>query len=204
MMTHFRAFFLLLVTSLILPGCASIDSTTNVEWESHQQRLAMIDGYQAAGKLGYIAPQQRQSLNFQWQDSAQETQLRMTTFLGQTVLNLSATPTLATVETYEGQTYSASTPEALIKQLTGLNIPVEQLNDWMLGRPTQADDYQLNQTNTLASLTKRVNAQDWKLDYLSYQDVQHLGAALPLPKKMKLTQGSTSINIVISKWTFNE
>ncbi|MFM2590629.1 lipoprotein insertase outer membrane protein LolB [Vibrio sp. TBV020] len=204
MMAHIRALLLLFVTSMILQGCATVDSTTNVEWESHQQRLAMINAYQASGKLGYIAPQQRQSLNFQWHDASNETQLRMTTFLGQTVLNLNATPTLATVETYDGNTYSAPTPEALIKQLTRLNIPVEQLNDWMLGRPTQSDSYQLNQTNTLASLTKRVSKQNWQLDYLSYQDVQHLGAPLPLPKKIKLTQGDTSINIVISKWTFNE
>lgn len=204
MMKTFRAFFLLLVTALFLQGCASVESTTNVEWQSHQQRLALIKDYRAAGKLGYIAPQERQSLNFQWQHSPQETQLRMSTFLGQTVLNLNATPSIATVETYDGKSFSAPNAAALIKQLTGLNIPVDQLNDWLLGRPTLADDYQLNQTNTLASLTKQLNNQTWILDYQSYQDVQVLGATLPLPKRLKLTQGDISINIVISKWTFNE
>ncbi|MCG9577809.1 lipoprotein insertase outer membrane protein LolB [Vibrio tubiashii] len=204
MVKHFRSIFLLLVGTLFLHGCATIDSTTNVEWQTHQQRLATIQDYRANGKLGYIAPEQRQSLNFQWAHSPTFTHLRMTTFLGQTALNLKSTPDGASVETYDDQTFYASSPEALIKQLTGLNIPVEQLNDWMLGRPTQADDYLLNETNTLASLTKQVGTQVWQLNYASYQDVLIDGIALPLPKKMKLIQGDISINIIISKWNTNQ
>lgn len=204
MMRLFRSFSLILFTAMFLHGCATIESTTNVEWQSHQQRLAQVTQYRASGKLGYISPEQRQSLNFQWSNAPDSTQVRMTTFLGQTALNLTSSPNEASVETYDGETYTAPSPEVLIQRLTGLNIPVEQLNDWMLGRPTQADDYQLNQTNTLASLTKQVGAHTWKLDYLSYQDVQYLGSALPLPKKLKLTQGDISINIVISTWKFNE
>lgn len=195
---------MLLAGIFILNGCATIESTTNVEWQTHQQRLASIDSYQSNGKLGYISPEQRQSLNFQWSHSASLTQLRLTTFLGQTALNLKATPSGATVETYDSQSYSAPTPEALIQSLTGLNIPVEQLNDWMLGRPTQADDYKLNATNTLASLTKQVGKQTWQLDYQTYQDVQYAGMALPLPKKIKLTQGNISINLFISNWNLSE
>ncbi|EGA66537.1 lipoprotein insertase outer membrane protein LolB [Vibrio brasiliensis] len=204
MTKHFRSLVMLLAGVLLLNGCATMESTTNVEWQTHQQRLATIDSYQAAGKLGYISPEQRQSLNFQWSHSATLTHLRLTTFLGQTALNLKATPQGAVVETYDDQSYSAPTPQALIQRLTGLNIPVEQLNDWMLGRPTQADDYQLSPTNTLASLTKQVGLQTWQLDYLTYQDVQYAGTALPLPKKIKLTQGSISITLFISNWNLSE
>lgn len=204
MTKHFRSLVILLAGLFLLNGCATIESTTNVEWQTHQQRLASIDGYQSTGKLGYISPEQRQSLNFQWSYSADLTQLRLTTFLGQTALNLKATPQGATVETYDDQRYSAPTSQALIQRLTGLNIPVEQLNDWMLGRPTQADDYQLSETNTLARLTKQVGLQTWQLDYLTYQDVQYGGTALPLPKKIKLTQGNISINLFISNWNLSE
>lgn len=204
MTKHFRSLVILLAGLFLFNGCATIESTTNVEWQTHQQRLASIDAYQSTGKLGYISPEQRQSLNFQWSYSADLTQLRLTTFLGQTALNLKATPQGATVETYDDQRYSAPTSQALIQRLTGLNIPVEQLNDWMLGRPTQADDYQLSETNTLARLTKQVGLQTWQLDYLTYQDVQYGGTALPLPKKIKLTQGNISINLFISNWNLSE
>lgn len=205
MTTYFRPFFIFLFSSLILSGCATLDtSTTNVEWQTHQQRLNSISQYQANGKLGYISPQQRQSLNFQWKHSPDFSQLRLTTFIGQTALNLKITPSGASVETYEDETYTSHDAQSLIYRLTGLTLPVEQLNNWFLGSPIDADTYRLNDTNTLASLTKQVNGQIWQLDYLNYQDIQYQGSALPLPQKLKLKQGDISINIVISKWNLDQ
>jgi len=193
-----------MLSAVVLSGCASIEtSTTNVEWQTHQQRLASISEYKSNGKLGYISPEQRQSLNFQWQHAPKASHLRMTTFLGQTALNMKITPSGASVETYDGQKLSSPNADALIYQLTGLTIPVEQLNDWLLGKPTEADGYQLNDTNTLATLNKQMNGQLWQLEYLNYKDVQLDGVVLPLPQKMKLKQDKTSINIVISKWDLN-
>lgn len=203
MVKHFRSILLLFISVLLVNGCASRDSTTNVEWQTHQQRLATINQYKANGKLGYISPEQRQSLYFHWSHLATQTKLRLTTFLGQTALNLTANPTGASVETYDGQTLYAARPEQLILQLTGIKMPLSQLNDWLLGKPSQADEYQLNQTHTLASLTKRINGQTWQLNYQSYQDVQLDGITLPLPKKIQFTQGDTVIKIVISKWIIN-
>ncbi|EGA71060.1 outer membrane lipoprotein LolB [Vibrio sinaloensis DSM 21326] len=201
MTTKLRPFWISLLAALLLSGCASIESSqTNVEWQTHQQRLASISQYQSSGKLGYISPEQRQSLNFRWQHAPQSSQLRLTTFLGQTALNLKITPTGAVVDTYDDKTYTSTNAESLIYQLTGLTIPVEQLHDWLLGRPTSADGYLLNETNTLATLRKEINGQTWQLDYLNYKDVLVDGVALPLPQKLKLKQQDTSINIVISKW----
>ncbi|MFB9214539.1 lipoprotein insertase outer membrane protein LolB [Vibrio sinaloensis] len=201
MTTKLLPFWISLLAALLLSGCASIESSqTNVEWQTHQQRLASISQYQSSGKLGYISPEQRQSLNFRWQHAPQSSQLRLTTFLGQTALNLKITPTGAVVDTYDDKTYTSTNAESLIYQLTGLTIPVEQLHDWLLGRPTSADGYLLNETNTLATLRKEINGQTWQLDYLNYKDVLVDGVALPLPQKLKLKQQDTSINIVISKW----
>ena len=191
----------LLALFVTLAGCSSIqDSYTSVEWQVHQQRLELIRNYQAIGKLGYISPDQRESLSFQWQHNPQQNQLRLTTFLGQTVLNMQSTAAGATVETYDDQNYSDISADRLIARLTGLTIPVEQLNDWLLGKPTNADKYTVNETQTLASLTKTIDGQTWQLDYISYQDVPFLGSDLPVPHKLKLKQNNITINLVISKW----
>ncbi|GAB2655384.1 lipoprotein insertase outer membrane protein LolB [Vibrio panuliri] len=194
----------LLFSLALLAGCSSIpDSETNVEWQAHQQRLERINEYKATGKLGYISPQQRESLSFYWQNGAQNSELRLSTFLGQTVLNMTITPSVATVKTYDDKTYRDQSADRLIAQLTGLSLPVEQLNDWLLGKPTNADSYTLNETQTLATLTKTINGQTWQLIYTSYQDVSFLGTALPVPSKVKLKQNDTTINLIISKWTLN-
>ncbi|MFY2509350.1 lipoprotein insertase outer membrane protein LolB [Vibrio pectenicida] len=65
-------------------------------------------------------------------------------------------------------------------------------------------DVPLNGTNTLASLTKQVQGKLWQLEYLSYQDIQYQSHTIPLPHKLKLTQGDISINIIISNWNIEQ
>ncbi|MDE1240078.1 lipoprotein insertase outer membrane protein LolB [Vibrio aestuarianus] len=200
-MNHVKRLIVAFFTFGVLFGCSSLpEQITSVEWQSHQQQLQKITQYQVSGKLGYISPQQRQSLNFFWQKQQDSSQLRLSTFLGQTVLNLSITPQGATAETYDDQVLSAANADALVYQLTGLEIPIEQLQHWLLGLPNQADSYQLNDSNTLAFVDKTIAATPWHLDYQQYQFQQFADQTIPLPSKMKLKQANTSLNIVISKW----
>ncbi|GAM70921.1 hypothetical protein JCM19236_1088 [Vibrio sp. JCM 19236] len=37
-----------------------------MEYQAHQEKLSTLERYQVSGKLGYIDPTQRQSLNFNW------------------------------------------------------------------------------------------------------------------------------------------
>ncbi len=89
----------------------------------------------------------------------------------------------------------------MVRQLTGLDIPVDLLQDWILGLPSQADAYALNENNTLATLDKRAGSTNWHVDYGRYREYPWQHTQLPLPDKLKLTQNQTSINLVISNWT---
>ncbi|MFG0606485.1 lipoprotein insertase outer membrane protein LolB [Vibrio mimicus] len=186
----------------LLAGCATTPpQPINVQWQSHQLVLQQIQAYQLTGKLGYIAPNQRQSFNFQWQKSPQQLSLRLSNFLGQTVLNLQVDEQGAQVDTYDDQIYRDQDAQSLIHNLTGLDIPVEQLEDWILGLPTQASHYELNEQNTLASLTKLASTAEWQVEYQRYQAIEWQNQLIPLPDKLKLQQNKTSIQLVISQWT---
>ncbi|MEI2563722.1 lipoprotein insertase outer membrane protein LolB [Vibrio metoecus] len=186
----------------LLAGCATTPpQPVNVQWQSHQLVLQQIQAYQLTGKLGYIAPDQRQSFNFQWQKSPQQLSLRLTNFLGQTVLNLRVDEQGAQVDTYDDQIYRDQDAQSLIRNLTGLDIPVAQLKDWILGLPTQATHYELNEQNTLAMLTKLASTAEWQVEYQRYQAIEWQNQLIPLPDKLKLQQNKTSIQLVISQWT---
>ncbi|MGC9460383.1 lipoprotein insertase outer membrane protein LolB [Vibrio genomosp. F10] len=200
-MIIFRRLISFIFTVLLLAGCSTLpESQTSVEWQAHLDKLRSITQYKTIGKLGYISPEQRQSLNFQWKHTPVLEQLRLTTFIGQTVLNLSITESGSVVNTYDNQTLSHQSADVLIEQLTGLTIPIKQLEDWLLGNPTLADTYQLNDNNTLSTLQKTVGQQQWRLQFLSYQDVEYQGSVLPLPRKIRLIHQDTSINLVIANW----
>lgn len=198
------SFFLFLLLS-ILAGCTTTPiSTTQVQWQSHQQKLEQITQFTATGKLGYISPEKRQSLNFYWKQSANLSQLKLTTFLGQTVFDLKITPQGATIKTYDNQHYSAANANQLVYELTGLHLPVNTFAKWLVGLPADADDFTLNERNTLASLDKTLAAEQWHVNYASYQDVPWNKSNIPLPQRLKLTQAKVKLNLIISNWALNE
>ncbi|PWI35163.1 lipoprotein localization factor LolB [Vibrio albus] len=202
----FNQLLLLIFTTLYLAGCESVpeESQLNVQFEPHRQRLESIQNYQLRGKLGYLSPDQRQSLNFTWNRTPEASQLRLTSFLGQTVLNLTITPEGAKAVTSDGEVYRHPSPNALVYQLTGLVLPITYMQDWIKGLPTAADNFTLNDTNTVATLNKLTGLQRWEMQYLSYQTVSSAEfGAIPLPYKMQLTQSDFTLKIVISKWTLN-
>ncbi|MCL9781914.1 lipoprotein insertase outer membrane protein LolB [Vibrio sp. S4M6] len=203
-MKQLKKILFFLITLTVISGCSSLPkSSTNVQWQQQQARLTSIKSYQAIGKLNYISPKQRESLYFQWKHSDSKSQLRLTTFLGQSVLNLVITPKESSVTTYNNTVYKDTNPSRLVYKLTGLELPIKQLQDWLLGKPTGADNYQLNPTNTVASLDKVVDGAHWTLLYQAYTDETVDGNTVPLPSKFSLKQGDTRLNITVSKWKLN-
>ncbi|MGY0616153.1 lipoprotein insertase outer membrane protein LolB [Vibrio sp. FJH11] len=200
-----RSSIIFVLSSLILAGCTSVpESITSVEWQTHEKKLETIQDFQVTGKLGYIGPDQRQNLNFFWKHSPAFSQLRLTTILGQTALNLTITPQGAKVETYDDQVLSARHANQLIYRLTGLMMPVEHMPDWLLGLPTDADTFKLSPANTLQTLNKQIGQNDWNIAYQLYSDVEWHSQTLPLPNKLKLTTSDVKINLLITKWNITQ
>jgi len=180
----------------ILAGCATQpDVVQQTDWNAHQQSLKKMSQYQAKGKLGYKGTQ-RFGANLLWRSAPQNDHLLLTNFLGKTLLKLDATPVQATLISHDGKVHQGTDASLLIQQLTDINLPVEQMRDWLIGLPTAADTYQLNSENRLAYLAKQVDDQLWQLDYNEYD----YSITPALPKRMVLTQGAVRITLVIHEW----
>ncbi|MGR5554668.1 lipoprotein insertase outer membrane protein LolB [Vibrio fortis] len=214
-MDRFRKIASLIFFCLIVAGCVSVpEQPTSVEWQAHQRQLQEIQYYQATGKLAYISPEERQSLNFLWKHSPNFSQLRLTTFLGQTALNLTINEHGAKVVTYDDQVFTHRSASKLVKQLTGLTIPVDHLPQWLLGNPDAADTYLLNANNTVEALSKQIDGKAWQLNFDRYRDVtlsqdidsqnDTVEKVLPLPTRLSFKQDENKINIVVSKWTLDK
>jgi len=198
---------ILLASGYLLSGCSSLptEPTHSVEWQAHQQQLAELSRYTLSGKMAYISPDERQSLNFYWKRSPAKSQLTLTTFLGQTALDLTITTLGAKVVTHDGRTFEHPNANMLVKKLTGLSIPVKELSDWAKGLPTNADDYQIGSLNTLESLQKNVNGQPWNVVFNRYSEQSMKDQpSLVLPSSITLNHDQTKIKLAISKWVITQ
>lgn len=182
----------------LLAGCATQPERPVVDWPSHQASLIQLSHYQAKGKLGYRGTK-RFGANLMWQTAPGVDRLLLTNFLGKTLLKLDATPSQVTLLSHDGNTYRGRDASQLIYQLTDINLPVEHMRHWLIGLPTGADTYQLDDNNRVAYLAKQIGDQLWQLDYLDYDD-----AVTPaLPRRMQLSQDTLRITLVINEWQLN-
>lgn len=194
-------FFSILLACLVLFGCSSIQTAdTPVQWQRHQQILSQLTNYTISGQLGYITPIEKRSLKIQLTKKDTTSELRLTTILGQTVMKLTITPDLSTIDTYQGEHFEATDPNLLIEQMTGLQIPIVELENWLLGLPNATDRYTFNENHTLSSITNDTKRPVWSVDYRSYQNIDYQGKTIPLPYRLQLKHSTTQLRLVISKW----
>ncbi|MBP2700468.1 lipoprotein insertase outer membrane protein LolB [Photobacterium lucens] len=186
------------ITLALLSGCAQTPKNTQkVDWETHQTQLKRLTDYQAKGVFGYVSPEQRVSLTFNWKNHNDEYQLILTKMY-KTVLNLDAKPNSVTLVDPDGKTYHGTDATQLVQQLTGIQLPLSQMRDWLIGLPTGADTYQLNNNDQVAYLAKDINGQVWEMHYNTYNS-----QSPALPTQMVLNQGKLKIKIKISHWLAN-
>ncbi|WP_019616121.1 lipoprotein insertase outer membrane protein LolB [Psychromonas ossibalaenae] len=194
--------FLFFCFIFILSGCAQIpvdDAPKNDSWSQHQRQLQNLNNWQLSGKLAFITPEERISLNLFWQQSDQEFQITLTNFVGLSVLDVKKDRSETKI-IFDGKTYYGDDTETLIKQLSGFVIPIDVLQQWIKGNPTDAV-YQLNENNQLLSL----NGQDkhninWSIDYADYKTTQHIN----LPHKLQLKRPNLRLKFAINKWIITD
>ncbi|MEC6815364.1 lipoprotein insertase outer membrane protein LolB [Photobacterium toruni] len=180
----------------LLSGCAQQPTITHkADWTLHQAQLQQLTNYHAQGVFGYISPQQRVTLTFNWQNQADDYQLILTKMY-KTVLKLDAHPNAVTLIAPDGKTYHGTDAAQLVQQLTGISLPLQQMQDWLIGLPTGADNYLLNKNDQVAFLTKKIAGRTWEMHYSTYDNTQ----VPSLPTLMTLKQGNLTIKIKVSQW----
>lgn len=192
-----RFFYLLL--PLLFMGCAQTPTTEpkqNSSWEAHQTQLDQLTHWSFSGKLAVITPEQRNSVNIHWQQSDQDFEIYLTTFLGLSVLEIQKTAGETVIIDDDGKRYVSDNSEQLINQLSGMEIPIEHLQQWIKGNPSKAS-YQLDEYQQVTSLLGgSPESGIWTINYSDYRNINNTN----LPHKLQLTRGTLRLKFVISKW----
>ncbi|CAA2929194.1 lipoprotein insertase outer membrane protein LolB [Arsenophonus endosymbiont of Bemisia tabaci] len=176
-------------------------SITNPLWINHQQQLVKLTKFQTRGAFAYIGPDNKTYAKFFWQQyRLSNYRLLLTNPLGTTELELNVTPGVTQLMDREGKKYVNHHPAQMIYQLTGMEIPIENLPYWLIGLPTNATSFTLDENGLLKTIEYRQNGETWHLNYLAY----HQDSRPKLPSQIELTQGKQGIKLKMDSWTLNE
>jgi outer membrane lipoprotein LolB len=191
----FRFFYLLF--PLFFTGCAQLphkEIKTNNSWESQRNQLEQLTDWSLTGKLGIFSPEGRESVNINWQQSANSFHIRLSTVLGINVLDIQKVDDNLII--IDGEKYISKDPEHLITDLSGMVLPIKQLQQWIKGNPSGAS-YQLDDNNHLISLLGGTPTTGfWLINYADYRTIKNIN----LPYKLQLTSGDLRLKFRISNW----
>jgi len=199
-----RLLRLLPLASVLLAACTLNkpqgpgQSVTSPEWQQHQQAVEKITQYQTRGAFAYLSDRQKVYARFNWQQTAPDRyRLLLTNPLGSTELQLDAQGSVVQLVDNKGKRYVSDDAEKMITQLTGMDIPLENLRKWMMGLPGDATDYALNDQYQLRELNYSRNGQNWKVSWQDYDSKVNPA----LPANLELREGSQRIKLRMDSWT---
>ncbi len=188
---------LLLAACSVHPPTGPAKSQTSPEWRQHEQAVSQLTHYQTRGSFAYLSSQQKVYARFNWQQNGPGSyRLLLTNPLGSTEMDLSVQPGKAQVINSQGKKYISDDAQLMIHQLTGMDIPLDNLRQWMLGLPGDAGSFTLDDQGLLKQVNYSRGGQQWTVNYLDYRD----GTRPLMPGNMELRQGEQRIKLKMDNW----
>lgn len=205
-----KQLFPILLSAFILAGCAlDIDenrptdvktiSKSDRTWQQHLAQLKRVTHYAATGQLGYISPTERFSSRFEWQyQNANNYTLKLYSTISSSSLVLQMHNAGMTISDNKGNQRSERDAKMLVREIVGMEVPLDQLATWLKGQPDERADYQVGENHYLASFSYPVDGVTWSADYLVY----HQNQTPALPKDILLKNANQTLKIRVDNWAF--
>ncbi len=128
---------LLWLTTLLLAGCAQ---------PLRQPDSSVLEGSHWNGRLAMTIqsePERSETAAFELRGSPSHGELQLYSPLGNTLAILTWTPTTARLR-HDAQELTSGSPDDLVTQAIGTDIPVRALFDWLSGIPTEVAGWQVD------------------------------------------------------------
>ena len=136
------------------------------------------------------------TVNFNWQQTAQRTDVTLYSPVGSTLATIAVTPHEAVLTQSGKAPRSAPDVDALSAQLLGWSLPVSGLRDWLQGYAVGADGKRFVASPANDSVTTR---DGWRLRYVSWQDASETSpGALPQPRRIDAERNTSAQSDAVS------
>lgn len=191
----------LLLASALLSACTTIapPAEENSDWARQRDQLQDLDSWELRGRVNVRYDNESHTPNINWLQQNVEYHILLWGTLNAGRTLIVGSPDYVTLEN-GGETRSATSPEELILQQLGYELPVSQLNYWIKGLPAPDSEFQLS-FNELNQLTT-IEQADWTINL---SDMRQYGP-ISLPRRVDLTRPRNDIRLRFFRlnWTADE
>lgn len=182
---------LAVLTSLLLASCSAltpVPPNTGITGAPSSE-------FTASGKLGIRSDAVNESARFNWIQQGNDYEIELLDPFGRQVMDLvGETGQVVLRSSNEPNARVARTPEELMQQLLGWQVPVAPARFWIQGHPAPGVAFETAKVNQFKQL-------GWEIEILTLQQNK---AGIMLPRKVKLSHKDLSLTLIINDWQFTE
>ena len=187
--------FALTALCLSLSACSTLSSPFASSVAPSGQSVAPYrEQVELTGRLNVVYQKddkpESATVNFNWQQTAQRTDVTLYSPVGSTLATIVVTPQQAVLTQSGKAPRSAPDVDALSAQLLGWSLPVSGLRDWLQGHAVGADGKRFVASPANDSVTTK---DGWRLRYVSWQDASdNTPGALPQPRRIDAERNASA------------
>lgn len=170
-------------------GCSTTPEIVNsASWSVIQYRAENLNNWQLSGRVNITYDGESHTPRIRWSQIGEIFDIRLwgTFNIGNTLLaGNSAEVTI----TQDGQTKAAETPEKLLLEFLGYEVPVSLMHFWVRGIPSPTSQSQLlySENGQLAQITQN----EWVIDYVDFRQYEDL----VLPRRIEANHERRKIKL---------
>lgn len=197
-------FILSLLVAISIAGCSTTPphkfvADPDKKWHQRKTVLSGINNWVISGRLALINGNESWQLNLKWQRHGDMYVLDLSGPFGTGHAQLTGSKGNVLLVDADQNYYYADSPDRLLLEVTGLQIPVKSLLYWINGIPdrnVKVDNQRLDAFGRLAELRQ----SDWNVHFKKYIYVKEH----ELPQKIFIDGFNLKVKIFIDEWTLKD
>lgn len=184
----------------LLAACASAPPVAETgDWPRQRESLEALDAWQFRGRVNVRYENESHTPRILWRQQNRNYNIRLWGSFNAGNTRITGDPDRVVLES-DGEVLSAETPEDLILQQLGYELPVSHLEYWIRGLPAPGGEAALlfNERGQLAGIRQ----EGWSV---SYPDPRQYGE-ISLPGEMEVLRSADDVRLrfVGLRWTIGE
>lgn len=190
---------LLTIAFLLLTGCAGMRAPTApaLGWQQRSAQLMALQSWTVDGAISIQHDEKAQTASLNWQQQHDHYHVSLFGPLGLGRVEIDGAPGTITLTLPNKPVMTAASPEQLLEQELGWQLPMTHLQVWACGLAVAG--IPAKTTFDTAGRLVRLEQEGWQIDYISYTRV----GGLELPYKMQLTLDDLKVKLVLRQWIVN-
>jgi|SRR5690606_13175557 len=182
----------------LLAACATpprMDAPVNDNWQVRRQLLENLTHWEFTGRIGVRDANESHSSRIRWQQNGDQYTINLWGTLNVGATEIKGGPEQVVLQQQNEPPLMADTPEQLVAEQLGYELPVSELNYWIRGIPDPANSStpQFSESNQLISLQQ----SGWQVQYLGYTNF----GSESLPTRIRIEKPPLRLDFVRLDWT---